>query len=75
MADVDEMILAAVRKHIAVRRQDIAVRFPKGLDASEYHRHCGRHEELERFATEFQDAVRQANAAEKVGDDDEPDPT
>ena len=64
MADVDEMLLAAVRKHIAIRRQDIAAKFPKNLDSSEYLRHCGRHEELERFAAEFQDAVRQANAAE-----------
>lgn len=74
MADVEEMVLAVVRKHIAARRQDIAEKFPKKLGRAEYHRTCGRHEEIEGLAAVVQDAVRKANA-QLSGEDDEPDET
>lgn len=73
MADVYEMVLAAVRKHIASRRQDISEKFPKNLPRREYWKHVGRHEELESLAGAVQDAVRKANAADAPGDPDEPD--
>lgn len=75
MADVDDMVLATVRKHIASRRQEIMDKFPKKLTPDEYHRHCGRHEELESLAAVVQDAVRKANEALAGEDDDDPDTT
>jgi hypothetical protein len=75
MADVDDMVLASVRKHLANRRRDIQDKFPKNLPADEYHRHCGRFEEMERFESALMDALRTANAQANQGDDDEPDST
>ena len=69
------MVLATIRKHIAERRQAIASKFPKNLSQDEYHRHCGRHEEVETFAAVVQDAVRKANEALAGEDDHDPDTT
>lgn len=74
MADLEEFVLAAVRKHIATRRQEIADKWPKNLPRREYFKHVGRHEELETLSSMVQDAIRKANAADH-GDPDEPDPT
>jgi hypothetical protein len=73
MADVDEMVLATVRRHIADRRQAIAAKFPKNLTPEEYQKQIGRYEELEALAAVVQDAVRRANAQELgAPDDDDP---
>jgi hypothetical protein len=63
VADVEEYALAAIRKYIERRRQDIAGKFPKNLRPDEYAKHCGRHEELEAFADAVKDAIRKANDA------------
>ena len=64
------MVLAALRKYIAGRRQAIADKFPKQLGRAEYHRNCGRLEELESLSSFLQDAIRRANAAEAAGEPD-----
>lgn len=74
MADVDDMVLATIRKHIADTRQAVAAKFPKNLTPDEYNRHCGRHEMLESIAAVVQDAVRKANEA-LAEDDHDPDTT
>jgi hypothetical protein len=73
MADIEDMVLATIRRHIADRRQAIALKFPKNLAPEEYLKHVGRHEELEALATVVQDAVRRANAQD-LGIPDESDP-
>ena len=75
MADVEDMVLATIRKHIADTRQAIAAKFPKNLPPDEYNRHCGRSEMLESIAAVVQDAVRKANEALAGEDDDDPDTT
>ena len=73
MADIDQYVLTAIRKHIVARRLDIAAKFPKNLPRREYLKHCGRHEELESLAAVLQDVIRKANSAD--GGDDDPDTT
>jgi hypothetical protein len=65
-----ESVLQAVRRHLAARRLTIAEKFPKNLPRKEYHRHCGRHEELESFAAALQDAIRKANATDGQSPDE-----
>lgn len=69
MADIDQYVLTAIRKHIVARRLDIAAKFPKNLPRREYLKHCGRHEELEAFSAAVQNAVRKANDAGQELDD------
>jgi hypothetical protein len=75
MADLDDYVVAVVRKHIADRRTAIAEKFPKNLEPTEYAKHCGRHEELESLASVVQDAVRKANSAVEGDTDDGEDHT
>lgn len=70
MADLEDMVLAAIRRHIADRRHAIATKFPKNLTPEEYLKHVGRHEELEALAAVVQDAVRRANAQDSGATDD-----
>lgn len=73
MADAEQNALAALKRYVARRRQEIADKFPKNLSPDEYNRHCGRHEEVESFAAVLQDVIRKANSAD--GGDDDPDST
>jgi hypothetical protein len=73
VADRADSFLAAVRKHLEARRQEIAEKFPRNLSPEEYNRHCGRHEEVESLAAAVQDIVRKINSPED--EDDDPDTT
>jgi hypothetical protein len=66
----EELIVAAVRKRIAQRRQEIAEKWPKNLSEHEYLKHVGRHEELESFATAVQEAIRKANSVDEEAEHD-----
>jgi CRISPR/Cas system CSM-associated protein Csm2 small subunit len=71
---LDEVIvLAAVRKALEGRRQEIAEKWPKRLSRSECHFTRGRHTEVEALAQVVQEAIRKANAADHKTEDDEDD--
>ena len=61
MSDTGQFVLAALKRYVVERRQEIADKLPKKLEQREYDRTCGRYEEVESLAKMMQDAIRKAN--------------
>jgi hypothetical protein len=71
---LDEVIvLAAIRKALEVRRQEVAEKWPKRLSRNEYHFTRGRHTEIEALGQVVQEAIRKANAADHKPEEDDDD--